>query len=82
MSEISEQRDQIIEQLEELNDKIRVQNSVRHTFFKGIIYGVGVFIGSAIVATILLGIISPWFDNIDWIRDNFQRGESALGGNK
>lgn len=74
MSELSEQRDQIIEQLEELNDKIRVQNSVRHTFFKGIIYGVGVFIGSAIVATILLGVISPWFGEVDWIRDLFKRG--------
>lgn len=74
MSEMSEQRDQIITQLEELNDKMRVQNSVRHTFLRGIIYGVGVFIGSAIVATIILGAISPWFGEIDWIRDVFQRG--------
>lgn len=71
---MSEQRDQIIIQLEELNDKMRVQNSIRHTLVRGIIYGVGVFIGSAIVATIILGAISPWIGEIDWIRDVFQRG--------
>jgi hypothetical protein len=36
MSEMSEQRDQIIIQLEELNDKMRVQNSIRHTLVRGI----------------------------------------------
>lgn len=71
-----EQKDKIIEQLELLNKKMTQQNSVRHNFMKGIIYGVGFFIGSVVIATILLGILSPWFGKIDFVRDNFVKGTS------
>ena len=73
---MEEQRDKITEQLEMLNLKMSEQNSVRHIFMKGIIYGVGFFIGSAILATIVVGVLSPWLGKIDWIRDNFERGAS------
>jgi len=74
MSEISEQREQIITELEELNEEMHEQNSKRHTLVRGIIYGVGVIIGSAIIATIILGILSPWIGDVGWIHDLFQRG--------
>lgn len=69
-----EQRDKIIEQLQSLNTQMSEQASVKHTFMKGIIYGVGFFIGSAVIATIAFGILSPWVGKIEWIRDNFERG--------
>lgn len=71
-----EQKDKIIEQLELLNKKMTQQNSVRHNFMKGIIYGVGFFIGSVVIATILLGLLSPWLGKIDFVRDNFIKGTS------
>ncbi|MCR4285707.1 MAG: hypothetical protein NUW00_02300 [Candidatus Kaiserbacteria bacterium] len=70
------QQDKIIEQLETLNEKMAEQNTVRRIFITGIIYGVGFFIGSAIIATIAFGILSPLFGKIDWVRDNFERGAS------
>lgn len=74
--DIEKQQDKIIEQLETLNEKMAEQNKVRRIFVTGIIYGVGFFIGSAIIATIAFGILSPWFGKIDWVRDNFERGAS------
>jgi hypothetical protein len=71
---IEEQRDTIIDQLEMLNTKMAQQNSIKHIFLTGVIYGVGFFIGSVILATIAFGITSPFFGKIDWIRDNFERG--------
>jgi hypothetical protein len=74
MSEIHDQREQIITELEELNDELHAQNSKRQTLLRGIMYGIGIFIGSAIIATAILGIISPWLGEVGWIRDLFQRG--------
>ena len=74
--EMEDQRDKIIEQLELLNAKMAKQNSIKHIFMTGIIYGLGLFIGSAILATLALGILSPWFGEIDWVKDNYERGAS------
>lgn len=74
--DIEKQQDKIIEQLEILNERMVEQNKVRRIFVTGIIYGVGFFVGSAIIATIAFGILSPWFGKIDWVRDNFERGAS------
>ncbi len=71
-----EQRDAIVDQLESLNTKMSRQNSIKHIFLTGVIYGVGFFIGSAVIATIAFGVLSPWIGEIDWIRDNFERGAS------
>ncbi len=74
--DMHEQRDSIIEQLESLNTKMARQNSIKHIFLTGLIYGVGFVIGSTIIATIAIGVLSPWIGEIDWIRDNFERGAS------
>ena len=72
--EFEEQRDKIIEELKELNVKMSRQNSVGHILMTGVIYGVGFFIGSVVIATIAFGLLSPWVGQIDWVHDNFVRG--------
>lgn len=76
--EPDDQRDRIIEHLEILNKQIARQNSFGRMFFVGVIYGIGFFVGSAIIATIALGILGPWFANIGWIREGFETGVSLL----
>ncbi len=76
--DLENQRDKIIEQLEILNIKIDRQNSIRHILKTGIIYGIGFFIGSAILATIALGVFGPIFGKIEWVRTNFETGTSIL----
>ena len=56
---IEEQNDEIIKQLVTLNSSIQKQNSRSYSFGTGVIYGIGFFIGSAIIATIALGILGP-----------------------
>ena len=73
----SEQRE-IVRNLEEINHQLLRQSSLLRMFGAGIIYGVGFFIGSAIIATIALGIFAPWFADIPWIRTAFQTGASLL----
>jgi len=70
------QQDEIIEQLKSLNCALEKQNSVKTIFTHGIIYGVGFFVGSAIIATIALGVFGPIIGQIPWIHDNFVRGSS------
>ena len=73
---MNDEENKIITQLEMLNEKMTEQNKVRRIFVTGIIYGIGFFVGSAIIATIAFGVLSPWFGKIDWVRDNFERGAS------
>ncbi len=63
----------IIEQLEEANRHLARQNSVRHSFFVGVVYGVGFFIGSAILATIMLGLVAPYLKN-GWVGRSYETG--------
>jgi len=74
-----EQRDEIIKSLETLNTQVSRQNSLGRRFVIGIVYGVGFIVGSAIVATILLGILAPWFAQIEWVRNAFEAGAGLLG---
>ncbi len=74
-----DQREEIITELQGLNKKVARQNSVPFIFFAGMIYGVGFFLGSAILATILFGIFAPYVGEIDWIRDTFLRGAALVG---
>lgn len=68
----------IIENLERINRQIAKQNSLGRIFFVGIIYGIGFFVGSAIIATIALGILAPWFGQIPWVRNAFEAGITLL----
>jgi hypothetical protein len=75
---IEEQNDEIIAQLKMLNSSIHKQNSKVHILSTGVIYGVGFFIGSAIIATIALGILGPIIGKISWVGENFEKGSSIL----
>jgi hypothetical protein len=67
----------IVQLIEELNRHLARQNSFRRMFFVGIIYGIGFFIGSVIIATILLGAFGPWFgQQFLWLRNSFETGAS------
>ena len=68
----------IVDLLEELNRQVAKQNALGRMFLVGIIYGIGFFIGSAIIATIALGVFGPWFGEIPWIRSAFETGASLL----
>ncbi len=72
--EESEQGAKIIENLEALNKRLAWQNSFWAIFSMGILYGIGFFIGSAIIATIALGFLGPWFAQIQWVRSTFEMG--------
>lgn len=76
--ETGDQRDKIIEHLEILNRQVARQNSLWRMLLVGIIYGIGFFVGSAIIATIAFGILGPWFGQIPWIRNAFETGISLL----
>ncbi len=71
-----EESRQIIAQLEMLNAQVVKQNSLLRMLWVGVIYGIGFFIGSAIIATIALGIFGPWFGQIPWVRSAFEMGYS------
>ena len=76
--ELDNQRDEIIEQLKGLNVKLAKQLEIKRIFLTGIIYGIGFFIGSAIIATIALGVFGPTVAKIPWVQENFERGTSIL----
>ncbi|MSR70480.1 hypothetical protein EXS62_00325 [Candidatus Kaiserbacteria bacterium] len=75
---LENQRDQIIENLELLNRQVAKQNSLSRMLWVGVIYGIGFFIGSVIIATIAFGILGPWFGQIGWIRSAFETGYGLL----
>jgi len=71
-----EEHREIVEHLEQINYQLTTQNSIRRMFAVGIVYGIGFFVGSAILATIMLGLFGPWFGQFFWIRNAFETGSS------
>lgn len=67
---------EVIEHLDTLNKQIRRQNSLGHMFIVGIVYGIGFFIGSVILATIAFGVFGPLLGKISWIQSAFNAGVS------
>jgi hypothetical protein len=69
---------EIIKHLTEINEQLTKQNSLGRMFWVGIIYGIGFFVGSAIIATIALGILGPIFGQIPWVHNAFVTGFSLV----
>jgi hypothetical protein len=69
----------ITEKLDKLSVEVSKQHqSLGRMFVIGIVYGIGFFVGSAIIATILLGILGPLAGQVPWIHDAFETGLSLL----
>lgn len=77
-TQMEDNQREIIENLEKLNWEMHKQNSLRQRFMVGIVYGVGFFMGSAILATTLLGIFWPWIAQIPFIQNAFEAGGLLL----
>ena len=75
---IEDQHEKIIQHLDLLNRQVALQNSLSRMFVIGIVYGIGFFVGSAIIATIALGVFGPWFAEIPWVHSTFQAGAALL----
>ncbi len=75
---IEDQHEKIIQHLDLLNRQVARQNSLGRMFVVGIIYGIGFFVGSAILATVALGVLGPWFAKISWIRSAFETGGTLM----
>ena len=71
-----DKQDIVIQELKALNEKLARQGSIKKIFFTGVIYGIGFFVGSAIIATILLGFFGPWVGKNEWVGENYERGSS------
>lgn len=70
--------EEIVRHLQRLNQQIALQNSISRMFIIGIVYGVGFFLGSAIIATIAFGVFGPWFAEIPWVRSTFEAGTAFI----
>jgi len=58
--------------------KLAQQNTIQRILITGVIYGIGFFLGSAIIATIALGVFGPTIAKIPWVQENFDRGSAIL----
>ncbi len=72
------QQETLIAELKKLNTQILAERSLKRVFLKGIAYGVGFFVGSAILAVIAVGIFGPLIANISWVEESFERGNTIL----
>jgi len=57
--------DRLIEVLEELDSHIKIQNSLRRTFIKGLIYGLGTVVGATVLVALFGGIIATTIQVFD-----------------
>lgn len=58
-------QDEVIEQLEKLNEETAKSHSLKRQFLVGIVYGVGFVVGSAIIATMIIGLFGPLLSHPD-----------------
>lgn len=73
-----ENPNEILGELQKLNATIEYQYSFRRMFWSGVIYGVGFFLGSAVLAVVLLGIFGPYLAGVQWFQRAFQTGHEIL----
>lgn len=61
--------------------ELKRQNSYSYNFSRGIVYGIGFFIGSAIIAVMILGAIAPTLSKLDIVRQIFNDGTDVIQQN-
>lgn len=72
------EQEKLIEEMAELKEQVAEQNSLPKMFVRGIVYGIGFVVGSAIIATILVGIFGPLVADIPWVQEVFRAGRDIL----
>jgi hypothetical protein len=73
-----DQLQQLIEHLDALNARLARQYSFRHMFVSGVLYGIGFVVGSAIIATVAIGVFGPYFARIPWVRAAYEAGAQLI----
>lgn len=71
----TDQQGRLIEVLYSLEDHIRRQNSLRFTFLKGAVYGLGTVIGASVLVALFGGIIATTINSLsgdDVITENLE----------
>src|SRR3569832_69756 len=69
---------EILSELRTINARLEWQNSLLHMLWSGLVYGIGFVIGSAILATIIIGIFGPIVARIPLVDSAFSQGKSIL----
>lgn len=70
------ERDELKQQMAKLTAALEAQNSLLTALAKGIFYGFGFFIGSAILAAVGVGLFVHFIGVPSWAQDAFQAGSS------
>jgi len=70
--------DTIIAHLDALNRQIARQSSYSRMFVVGVCYGIGFVVGSALLATVLIGFAAPYLAQIPWVQSAFNIGSSVI----
>jgi threonine/homoserine/homoserine lactone efflux protein len=78
MDVVETERETIVNQLQMLNRQVARQNSLGRRFLSGVVYGIGFFVGSAIIATIALGVLGQFFVQVPWVHTTFEAGATLL----
>lgn len=76
--EIAGETREVIVELRAINARLARRNSPAHMLWSGLVYGIGFFIGSAIVATILIGVFGPTLARIPFVSNAFNQGKALL----
>ena len=76
--ELGAQEREVLGELRAINARLARQNSLVHMLWSGLVYGIGFFIGSAIVATILIGIFGPLLARIPIVNSAFTAGKGIM----
>jgi hypothetical protein len=72
----------LVDEMAQLKEQVAEQNSLTRMFIRGIVYGIGFVIGSAVIATIIIGLLGPFLADVPWVRDTFRAGEDILPGSR
>jgi len=67
-----------VAQLTELTAEMREQNSLWRSLLRGIFYGVGFVVGSAIIAVIVIGFLLPIVRDIPGVAQFFSAGVGVI----
>ena len=72
----------IVGRLDQVIGQLAKQNSFARMFVVGLCYGIGFAVGSAIIATLVIGVLAPFVAEIPGVREAFGAGVEVLRGNQ